>query len=154
MKIICRLFIAVLLFTACACSKDGINELPPATQAGANTFGCKINGVVYSCTGLWNPRFILSMEGVNYTFSDKTLSINTLFYKPKDYTFGMKLKYDGKLGVYSEFIERPFEHYDDESFVNITYYDNNILSGTFKMDITYDNGEHLIITHGRFDIKK
>tara|TARA_R110001592_G_scaffold174822_1_gene413774 strand:- start:204 stop:953 length:750 start_codon:yes stop_codon:yes gene_type:complete len=43
--------ITLFIVTACGCSKisDGDTwnpELPPITQTGANTFGCKINGVV------------------------------------------------------------------------------------------------------------
>jgi len=40
------LSMACLLF-ACACTKEEIENLPPATQTGANTFGCLVNGKAF-----------------------------------------------------------------------------------------------------------
>lgn len=49
MRHIFNLLAAVILFTACGCSKDNLQEqLPPATQTGANTFGCLFNGKVFT----------------------------------------------------------------------------------------------------------
>lgn len=41
--ILCTAF----LFAACACTKKAEKQLPPATQTGANTFGCTLNGQVF-----------------------------------------------------------------------------------------------------------
>ena len=48
---------SVIIVSSLQCRKEKIpNELPPITQEGKNTFGCKINGQVwvpyYSCRGL------------------------------------------------------------------------------------------------------
>ncbi|HEX6332599.1 MAG TPA: DUF6252 family protein [Flavisolibacter sp.] len=47
-KTLALLALSVFLFASC--SKDDVDELPPATQTGANTFGAKLDG------GLWVPR--------------------------------------------------------------------------------------------------
>ena len=53
----------LMLLCAASCKKDNKNEdqLPPATQTGANTFGCLVNGKVfvpkgYGSTGRPNPH--------------------------------------------------------------------------------------------------
>ena len=56
---------ACFIFMSCGCSKDMGAQLPPATQTGANTFGCKVNGVVYSCKGAWDPKNFMAVQGVN-----------------------------------------------------------------------------------------
>ena len=43
--------VCLFIITACGCTKTTEEgrwnpELPPITQTGANTFGCKINGVI------------------------------------------------------------------------------------------------------------
>ena len=49
---IARLFVFAIIFPFCGCKKhtsqpaNPVDQLPPATQTGANTFGCLINGQV------------------------------------------------------------------------------------------------------------
>lgn len=64
--ILCTAF----LFTACACTKNSkpiLNEpLPPATQTGANTFGCTLNGQVFVpnlCYCSVMPEFAMAVYG-------------------------------------------------------------------------------------------
>ena len=63
------------LLCAASCKKENKNEdqLPPATQTGANTFGCLVNGKVwipkgFSGTGTPNPKKIFDFDsnGVPY----------------------------------------------------------------------------------------
>ena len=52
------LLLAALLLTA-ACKKDKVapvDQLPPATTTGADTWGCLVNGEVWKATGLSNVR--------------------------------------------------------------------------------------------------
>jgi len=61
---VCFSLIFILLFTQCNWFKDGFTaaeQLPPATQVGANTFGCLLNGKV------WLPKGNNSIS--NYSFS-------------------------------------------------------------------------------------
>ncbi len=69
MKTLLTLCTAFLL-TACACTKNSkpiLNEpLPPATQTGANTFGCTLNGQVFvpnKAIGNTMPEFAIRVYG-------------------------------------------------------------------------------------------
>jgi len=44
-------FIALIFFVISSCTKDGMDPLPEATQIGANSFGCKVNGKVWIPNG-------------------------------------------------------------------------------------------------------
>ncbi|MEO7444893.1 MAG: hypothetical protein ABIU55_05295 [Ferruginibacter sp.] len=66
-------------FVFASCKKDKTNEdqLPPPTQTGANTFGCKINGKVfvpkgYDGTGRPNPhvQYDFDLNGQPYLSID------------------------------------------------------------------------------------
>ncbi|MDO5665079.1 MAG: hypothetical protein Q4G63_07475 [Bacteroidia bacterium] len=155
-KLILLLTIALFLIGGMGCEKDTANELPPATQVGANTFGCKINGVVYKCSGPWNPKGFLSSEGVYYQIYGDEITINALTKNPDN---NISIKFNCKekrSGIYKEQIKlyngRPIEGSDSK--VIITRIDNYIISGIFQMDIQFSDGEIWYITEGRFDIKK
>ena len=46
-QILKTIALLLIIFTLINCTKsDDQDQLPPITQTGANTFGCKINGVV------------------------------------------------------------------------------------------------------------
>ena len=74
--LICSLLFITL--TANKCKKDKtpenpVDQLPPETQIGANTFGCLVNGKVYipkgfSGTGTPNPHLIfdIGLDGFPY----------------------------------------------------------------------------------------
>ena len=75
-------YILLLAFTSCkSCKKDvaPIDQLPPATQTGANTAGCLINGVAWIPNGDgWAGIPAIYTSGVQ----DQFLVIK-LFYSPK-----------------------------------------------------------------------
>ncbi|GAA4352526.1 hypothetical protein GCM10023185_12320 [Hymenobacter saemangeumensis] len=61
-KLLLFLTAAAALFSACGKDDpDPVDQLPPATQTGANTFGCLVNGKP------WGPRGNISYP--NYTVS-------------------------------------------------------------------------------------
>lgn len=73
----------LMLLCAASCKKDKASEdqLPPATQSGANTFGCLVNGKVfepkgYDGTGRPNPhvQYDYDLNGQPY------LTIDVLHY--------------------------------------------------------------------------
>ncbi len=74
--------ILIFLFAACSifasCKKDKTQEdsLPPATQTGANTFGCYINGKLYVPKGFEqnNPNFDVIVDP---TFQNGNFGIST-----------------------------------------------------------------------------
>ena len=86
----------LMLLCAAGCKKDKASEdqLPPATQTGANTFGCLVNGKVfvpkgYDGTGRPNPHVqydydlkgqpYLSIKGAHYTNSNFQAGVNIGF---------------------------------------------------------------------------
>ncbi|NCU05172.1 MAG: hypothetical protein GXC73_14425 [Chitinophagaceae bacterium] len=145
-----------------------LDKLPPATQTGANTFGCLINGKAY-LPGGWDGNH--SNYRVFVDASDSSLDIRT-------YNFETSLKSQitfGSSGLYSN-ISLPFIHIgrttlgianisncyipvNDSVYrkgeLKITRYDlqNGVVSGEFNCTI-YKQGctDTVRITNGRFDI--
>lgn len=94
--------VAAFILMAPACSKDDdSNTLPPATQTGANTFGCKINGVVYKCKGHTNANKWLATEGCSFNLYDNRVSLDAWIYKPK-HKISIEFSYIEKKQVYIE----------------------------------------------------
>jgi hypothetical protein len=172
MKNILLLFLAGCL-TMEGCKKTGngtsSDTLPPITQTGANTFGCLINGKVYTPKGFDqnHPNFDMIVDPGYYgnleitTFSESNgltskLIINCFgitginnFYLPKD-------------SIYPFFQTNNCSYNDPlykfrSGFFKITKYDliNNVISGEFEFKL-YDptiSCDTIRITQGRFDKK-
>ncbi len=155
MKTIIRISLVALLLTACGCTKDALNELPPATQTGADTFGCKINGVVYKCSGKWDPKSFLSLQGIYYYQRQDYVHITAYIYEPEESIF-LNFNFDSNTGLYTEGITVNSGTVvpDSNSHIHITTYNSNVISGTFQMEIVFEDGEIWHITEGRFDIKR
>ena len=59
--------LSAIVFTASSCKKTNTEEqLPPETHEGKFTFGCKVNGVVYTARGKGGMG-LLSFGHVGYT---------------------------------------------------------------------------------------
>ncbi len=167
--------ILIFLFAACSifasCKKDKLQEdsLPPATQTGANTFGCYINGKLYVPKGfeqnkpnfdmIVDPGYFGNLE-IN-TFSKYGSTTNTLIIN----CFGVRTANNYILPTDSIY---PFNkinncYYNDpinkfrSGFLKITRYDlaNQIISGEFEFKL-FDptiSCDTISITKGRFDKK-
>jgi hypothetical protein len=171
--------IAIILFALStnSCKKTNTQTLPPATTSGANTFGCKVNGVVCSVKGYSNFSGFGSGEGVsiNGWFQDSSMSLGAKLLNP-NYNFSLNFKFNNIVGTYytegNNNYMSEFNDYTNGSasmgnntfnttnthkgkFV-ITKVDlvNEIIAGTFEMDVINDYGVIVHITDGRFDIKK
>ncbi len=162
-------FLLPFLLVACTCTKNAEKQLPPATQTGANTFGCKINGVPYVVTGkMQNPGGPISTSGILYVISS---SPNEVYISTKDINSRqVKITFPYteeilKPGVYTEGLS--FAYYTNytttlmpgkESKITVTRYDTEVLSGTFELYFVYKfqgppyGQQDYIITEGRFDI--
>lgn len=179
-----KIFILLTFITATAtltgsrCKKENTEpQLPPETQIGAFTFGCKVNGKVYTASG---KDGLLSNESVYYSLR---ASDSAVFIKIRNSTqkffFDITIKYNGTLGVYT-LSSWPYNGtFQDNSNgtipgannffetnnsltgkVNIKFfngsvnpiYTGTILSGTFEMNAANSNGHRITITDGRFDI--
>lgn len=78
--------ITLLLLTAMSCKKDNNNQLPPETATGANTFGCKVNGAIYTPSGGDATIGLYPVQGSRYQDVDgnvglfiQTVSANTKY---------------------------------------------------------------------------
>jgi len=162
------------IFAGCRKDKPQEDILPPATQTGAGTFGCKINGKVYipkgtSGTGTPNPKiqYDVDLNGNPY------LSIETYQY-PTNVNSGLIISfgYLTNIGFYSGLDSFRFAYGSLNTNMNcgistldttikvngggqITKLDisNRIISGLFDFTSLKSGCETVRITEGRFDIK-
>jgi hypothetical protein len=183
------LLLALLLCTWMACKKDPLppytgpqpidyTVLPPATQTGAGTFGCLVDGEV------WVPRVPLgtvTYRDISALISEKdgsggggitcnlvdiekqidnSLSISTgvtnfetMKFCYPDYPI-VRLMFRKTNGQW--YLSQYFDI--DENCLTITRFDtlNNIISGTFSFTAykdSIDKNDKIKITDGRFDLK-
>jgi hypothetical protein len=151
------------------------NVLPPITQEGKNTFGCKVDGEV------WVPRIeafvpVTDLICVNKIPKEKGdfRIIAKLVTQTKNNTmniiFGPTLFSVGKV-YYTDFQKASCQFSDltnssgyytpksdsTENWVDVSYLDtiNHIISGTFQFKVVHDQNPNkkISITDGRFDLK-
>lgn len=172
------LYAALLLLTQCSkCKKDDPapeEQLPPATQTGANTFGCLINGQPYLPSG--------NNGTANYAvlydpgFQDGSLDVRT--YRHIGNTTEQSLIIGGtsinQVGIYSLtspssqgviFLDEnqafPCNRFANDKKVftkghlTITRLDMTagIIAGTFEFTLAQPGCDTIKVTQGRFDKK-
>lgn len=172
--ICCSLIFICLTSSKCEKDKSPINpvdQLPPATQTGANTFGCLVNGEV------WIPKDNYGQATFSLyadpTFENGVFGVTAIKYydagKFQQISFGSDTCTNS--GVYplgkphnrAQFMDigKSLMLISDNQGVkctgtmSITKYDlqNRIFSGTFEFTIYNTVGDTIRITHGRFDKK-
>ncbi|MGI9526779.1 MAG: hypothetical protein ACR2MS_06700 [Weeksellaceae bacterium] len=162
----------MVAFSICSCNDDddniNPNVLPPATQIGANTGGCLVDGEVWVAKKNYNKvsggagtaiiyntdgggyLFKLPFEGIsNSTYGDQRIKIfikNDIELSKKDYN------------IFEGFFYRDNTYYIiDKGVVSFTKFDvqNKIASGEFNFTAINENDstEMVSITQGRFDNK-
>lgn len=162
-----------------SCKKD-ISELPPATQTGANTFGCKIDGV------FWAPQSFAGINASNKLEAryggNNGVFINARNFSssPTETEFEIYLSnvtgpgiynlnattgiYPSQTANYAYYVKRKItpinEWITNAQFtgtVEVTKSDkvNGIISGTFSFTAGELTGaaSAVSVTEGRFDIK-
>lgn len=170
------LFLLVTLLSLSCCDKDGQifagkDQLPPATQTGANTVGCLVNGKVF----LPHQQGILSPVNCFYQFVNGDYYFTMAFGDMRGtgiedvniFTSKINLQ-DGQTYLlnqgYGPDIGGGAEYYTDlnnkfnTNLINIgelkiTRIDvsKSIVSGTFWFDAINSKGEKVEIREGRFD---
>lgn len=163
----------ITLFGANSCKREQPigKQLPSETHTGAFTFGCKVDGKVYTAKGKGG---LLANQHVIYGYySDSSISIYVGNTQSK-FNFYFTVKYEGYTGIYlckaspysgtfydnaNGTIPGASNTYKTDNAnigkVNIKYFNTaagSILSGTFEMDAINANGKVIHITEGRFDI--
>ncbi len=150
MKTLLLCSLAILL-TAGSCKKSAEKQLPPATQTGANTFGCLINGKPYTATKPKPPGMSGSLLGTSYysvNLSEPGLSVNVTPWE-RDSPIGIEVKIPDFKGV-GIYRDNQFSFYvlsvipNTNSYVHITRYESGIVSGTFQAEVTGSNGKKII----------
>ncbi|QTD37417.1 hypothetical protein JL193_15190 [Polaribacter batillariae] len=153
-------------------------ELPPITQIGANTFGCKINGQVMiprdsrksQLGGI--PKGVSYGTDLNYDWikaSDrytatggvaiKIPNLQTLKvgeYEVKTIIGGFASTHPNIVYIQATHHKGFYGSIEGTGKVIITHYDNEIISGTFYCKLkNRDISDNFIeITEGRFDFNK
>jgi hypothetical protein len=177
------LYLSLLLLTQCSKCKndpapaDPAAQLPPATQTGAGTFGCLINGQPYTPQGRvgLGPNFDVSYDpGFNggdlvvrtYRLYSNNIKQQYLGINGRNisstgtYLFG--LSRDANVFFTDDGRQAPCDNYDShrsdtftKGTLTVTRLDlqAGIISGTFNFIIAKPGCDTLKITHGRFDDK-
>jgi len=176
------IFISLLLcslFLSNSCRKQKNEEqLPPATQTGANTFGCLVDGKVWIPTGGGAGSGVNPTRGGLFQDTAGKLNIHIAANSYNDY-IEIYLKYITSTGTFylnsntgvkpnvifpesygAYFIRNTSDYFVTDTLhtglVKITYADTTtgIVSGTFEFTAkNKQTGEIKEITKGRFDYK-
>ena len=163
----------MLLSASCKKEKSNnpVDNLPPATQTGENTFGCLVNGEVFTAKNKALGSFDLFKE---YTFYNGSMLLTVSAYNSKNnsqiliHIRDLEVKNDAKfilnsndtpLGEYVITHNGVFNSYKtnltNNRVLEVSRYDNklSILSGKFSFDAVNANGEKVEIREGRFDLR-
>ena len=170
-KLICFSLLA-LLFSQCECDDEiGKETLPPATQTGANTFGCLVNGKI------WLPRGDDGTYTLDLSY-DPTFNDGTFDLRAKRYVSDSQLQYiiifSDSLSAIGDFPIKEKTHQvvtfsdgdscyystdEQETFctgtLSITRFDlaNGIISGEFNFSIVTSGCTKIEVSKGRFDMR-
>jgi hypothetical protein len=176
------LILLLTTFALSCCNKDDetkpkteLEKLPPATQTGANTAGCLINGEVFiphqeglSPSLQCNYEYIDGEFYFNIAFSDsrnggvKSVSVNhnrVTLHSGNIYTLNKNTVNDGDFtgggGTYFPTLQNFYRTNTLKTGeLKITRLDlsNSIISGTFWFDAVNAAGDKVEIRQGRFDM--
>jgi len=164
------LILLTIIATLNCCKNDDDNNetLPPATQIGAGTFACKVNGQSFIDTsGGYFNSFYQFIDGEFFFGISGEDENHDIFRQIRLASNASEIE-EGTLYILT--CNEPNNHYGEVSFtgqlldaitcnssfgsMTITKFDftNNIVSGTFEFDIIHPNtGETIQIRDGRFD---
>ena len=184
-------FKLLMIIIACAnifaaCKKDKtepteLSKLPPATQTGANTFGCLVNGKAWvaqrnDCSIFCSPSFKILYDGANGgTLSITGLKIDLQHNVDEQFNIffdSSNFKTIHQITIFNTLRTASFRNYAVNNSCNtyvrsldstvthlgkvtLTKYDlpNGIFSGTFEFTLTKPGCETISVTDGRFDKK-
>jgi hypothetical protein len=172
--------IAALLIVSFISCKKTVDELPPATQTGANTFGCRVDGNIWVpqknsifpgaeiLEALQLPNHDLYINARNFASSPNETEFE-IFIKDMTgigtYNFNTTMAGPGTAASYVYYVKRninPINEWmtsaDYTGTVTITAYSGTaprFVSGTFQCQAInlYNNPQPMTITEGRFDVK-
>ncbi len=178
MKKLLLLTVFTLVLTCCNNDDDNtatnpIDQLPPATQVGANTAGALVNGEAFlPNNGSVIPLVLNYLDGEDFTLKISNETNNDLFTILIS-RYNTPLEEGETYLLNTEFIDNPSSaqyfintipppspfYYSTNATVTgeltITNHDatNAILSGTFWFDAINSEGDIIEVREGRFDME-
>ena len=171
------LLIIFLAITISCCNKDDdnpppdpVDQLPPATQTGAGTFGCLLDGEVFlPGTNTPNPLdcvyqyvnggyyFTLqSNRRINGSELQAIALLSNDFQIEEGFTYDLKENIPNNVtGLYRFNFNSYYTNNINTGKLTITKLDyiNHIISGTFWFDVLDSNNVVHEIRDGRFDVR-
>jgi hypothetical protein len=177
MKILKSTFLLFFLtITISCCNKDDdnpppdpVDQLPPATQTGAGTFGCLLDGEVFlpgntpnnlDCVYQYvNGGYYFALQSNKRDSNNNriTLAIGTNRLEiDEGGTYSLIEFTEGNAsGIYSYATNTSYtsEIHTGELKITKLDYDNHIVAGTFWFDVKDSNGIVHKIRDGRFDVR-
>lgn len=166
MKDLFLFFIALLLLHSCNndddnTSQNPIDQLPPLTTTGENTFGYLVNGTPINVTNTSQQVAIYQQNqlqlggGIDNFTTDVDVIITV--GGPLSINVTYDLVYPNNVAIFVNNGESCYYDYPDtiEGSLTLTNFDqiNFIVSGTFEFSTVTDNCETINITNGRFDLQ-
>ncbi|WP_162550060.1 hypothetical protein [Hymenobacter nivis] len=172
------LFLLLPLALLLGCKKDTAalaNQLPPATQTGAGTFGCLVNGQPWAPNGnsgvpnfvaTYDPTYLggsLQIKTYRYTGPKQDVLQGMVFgasHVSKAGVFDIVLKGDNGANYIDNGPSAPCNYYGEppaltyrQGTFTITRLDlqAGIVSGTFDFTLFQPGCDSVRITQGRFD---
>ncbi len=149
--------------------KNPVDSLPPATQIGAQTFGCLVDGKVFlpKNFGLGRLNVFYQSIGSWYSFNISASNRNGEDFLGvsiggieipalNNQTYVLTEDESGNIyGGYTQSIDFYTTSNTSKGILTITKHDtqNFILSGTFEFTVLDNDGKEIKITDGRFDVK-
>ena len=180
----CTIFSLLVIATSGIYCKKHNNPkedvLPPITQEGKNTFGCKVNGKVwipyYPCFGLPAGATQLSYEirpfydtailpmffslragnnadGGSGFFIGQNSTISDRIFRPGNIMDSILINFTSNTwhGYYN--FDSPPGSYPREFLITKLDTVKGIVSGTFAFTLYSDPGDSVVISDGRFDLQ-
>jgi hypothetical protein len=174
MKKLLLLFTISLTLNCCNNDDDNnaqnpIDQLPPATQTGENTFGCLLDGEPFLPSGGVNPldcvyqlingEYYFNLQGnkedENFNLIRLSLSANARELQEGETYQLIENEVGNIFARYSFNSNATFtsQNYSGTLIINKLDLNNQIVSGTFSFDIIDFEGNLRQIREGRFDMQ-
>ena len=160
MKKILLLLCLLPLLSTTSCNTDDdntphnpIDQLPPLTTTGENTFGCLINGEAFIVSNTSQQVAIYQQGQLQFGGNGITMILGDPLTVETLYDLNGQAEYlvdpNPQLGCHYEY-EDAYDGYVIFSNIDTVNY---IISGTFQFSSVNDDCETINITNGRFDLQ-
>jgi len=156
----------IALLTAAGCneddpsSKDPIDQLPPPTQEGENTFGCLVNGEAWVPQSSIDNSAIYQSDfltiGANFEEREQNIIIWLSEQELKLQPYLLNSQSVNKAFLFNPVSDCDYETYDPQSgklTIEFLDFEDFIIAGTFEFEAVSDDCQDTVrVTEGRFDL--